>query len=128
MLCLAYRISSAGSRLRSDLNDLPHSLRADLVLPREIAETFSRSVARTDQAIALLLIDALLYRYWNVGVTEGGVEDNLLGQTQIIKMDCLAPRSPVGVMRQSLCGVPFLDSRDSLTLPQFARPLHFSCP
>ena len=82
-------------------HNLPHPLRADLILSGEIAETFARSVSSTYYAIALFLIYALLYRYWIVGVAEGDVEDNLLGQTQIIKMDCLAPRSPVGVMRRS---------------------------
>ena len=83
------------------MNNLPNTLWADLVLPREIGEGFARSVPSTYQAIALFLIDALLYRYRIVGIAEGDVEDDLLGQTQIIKMDCLAPRSPVGVMRRS---------------------------
>ena len=88
------------TRLRAGLNNLPDTLRADLILSCEITETFARSVPSTYYAIALFLIYALLYRYWIMGVAEGDVEDNLLGQTQIIKMDCLAPRSPVGVMRR----------------------------
>ena len=87
------------------MNNLPNTLRADLILSGEIAEAFTRSVPSTYYAIALFLIDALLYRYWIMGVAEGDVEDDLLGQTQIIKMDCLAPRSPVGVMRRSFTGV-----------------------
>jgi len=80
------------------LHNLPNTLRADLILSGEIAETFARSVSSAYQAIALFLIYALLYSHRIMGVAEGDVEDNLLGQTQIIKMDCLAPRSPVGVM------------------------------
>ena len=68
----------------------------DLILSREITETFARSVASTYYAIALFLVYTLLYRYWIVGVAEGDVEDSLLGQTQIIKMDCLAPEAPLG--------------------------------
>ena len=83
-------------------HNLPDTLRADLILFCEVAETFARSVASTYYAIALFLIDALLYRYWIMSVAEGDVEDDLLGQTQAIKMDCLAPRSPVGVMRLTL--------------------------
>ena len=83
------------------MHNLPNTLRADLILPGEITETLARSVPSTYYAIALFLIYALLYRYRIVGVAEGDVEDNLLGQMKIIKMDCLAPRSPVGVMRQS---------------------------
>ena len=84
------------------IDDLPDTLRADLILSGEIAETFARSAPCTYYAIALFLIYALLYRHRIVGVAEGDVEDDLLGQTKSIKMDCLAPRSPVGVMRQSL--------------------------
>ena len=78
------------------MNNLPDPLRADLILSGEIAETFARSVPSTYQAIALFLIDTLLYRHWIVGVSEGDVEDNLLGEMKIIKMDCLAPEAPLG--------------------------------
>lgn len=63
------------------MHNLPDTLRADLILSREIAEAFARSVASTYQAIALFLIYALLYRYWIVGVAEDDVEDDLLGET-----------------------------------------------
>ena len=85
------------TRLRAGLNNLPDTLRADLILSCEITETFARSVPSTYYAIALFLIYALLHRHRIVGVAEGDIEDNLLGQTKSIKMDCLAPRSPVGV-------------------------------
>ena len=55
-------------------HNLPHSLRADLILAREIAETFARSVASTYQAIALFLINALLDSHRIVGVAEDDVE------------------------------------------------------
>ena len=56
------------------VNNLPDALRADLVLSREITETFARSVARTYQAIALFLINALLDSHRIVGVAEDDVE------------------------------------------------------